>query len=192
MNNRLINYLQKITKLSSYESNLLSESMVEKQLKKGSFLIKEGQYENDSFFVAEGLVRQYKLVEGNEITTNFFNEDQWIINFESVEGKTTSKYNLICVEDTTVVIGNEEKAQELFKQLPKFERISRQIMETEFKKQQEQMLTHLTNKPEDRYLKLQDARPDIFQRVAQYHIASYIGVKPESLSRIRKKLAKNV
>jgi len=189
MNNRLINYLQKITNLSIDESNLLSESMVEKQFKKGSLLIKEGQYENDSFFVTEGLVRQYKIVEGDEITTNFFSEEQWIINFESIEGKTISKYNLLCLEDTTVVIGNEEKAIELFKQFPKFERISRQIMETVFKEQQEQMVSHLIDKPENRYLKLLTTRPDIFQRVAQYHIASYIGVKPESLSRIRKKLA---
>jgi CRP-like cAMP-binding protein len=189
MNNKLINYLQKITNLTAEESNLLSDSMVEKQLKKGSFLIKEGQYENDSFFVTEGLVRQYKIVEGDEITTNFFTEEQWIINFETVEGKTISKYNLLCVEDTTVVIGDEEKAVELFKQFPKFERVSRQIMETVFKEQQEQMVSHLTDKPEKRYLKLLKTRPDIFQRVAQYDIASYIGVKPESLSRIRKKLA---
>ncbi len=189
MSNRLINYLQKITNLSTDESNLLSESMVEKKFKKGSFLIRERQYEKDSFFVMEGLVRQYKIVEGNEITTNFFTEEQWIINFEGIEGKTISKYNLLCLEDTTVVIGDEEKAIELFKQFPKFERISRQIMETVFKEQQEQMVLHLTDKPEKRYLKLLTARPDIFQRVAQYDIASYIGVKPESLSRIRKKLA---
>lgn len=189
MNNRLINYLQKITNLTSDESKFLSESMVVKNFKKGSYLVKEGQYENDSFFVIEGLVRQYKILDGNEITTNFFTEEQWIINFESVEGKSISKYNLFCEEDTTVVIGDEEKAVKLFKQFPKLERVSRQIMETVFKEQQEQMASHLTNKPEKRYLNLLAARPDVFQRVAQYHIASYIGVKPESLSRIRKKLA---
>jgi len=189
MNNRLINYFQKITSLTSDESKILSESMVVNNLKKGSFLIKEGEYENDSFFVIEGLVRQYKIVDGDEITTNFFTEEQWIINFESIEGKSISKYNLLCTEDTTVVIGDEEKAQKLFKQFPKFERVSRQIMETVFREQQEQMVSYLTDKPEKRYLKLLATRPDIFQRVAQYDIASYIGVKPESLSRIRKKLA---
>ncbi len=189
MNNRLINYFQKITSLTSDESKILSESMVINNLKKGSFLIKEGEYENDSFFVIEGLVRQYKIVDGDEITTNFFTEEQWIINFESIEGKSISKYNLLCAEDTTVVIGDEEKAQKLFKQFPKLERVSRQIMETVFKEQQEQMVSYLTDKPEKRYLKLLATRPDIFQRVAQYDIASYIGVKPESLSRIRKKLA---
>lgn len=189
MTNRLINYFQKITTLTSDESKILSESMVVNNFKKGSFLIKEGQYENDSFFVIEGLVRQYKIVDGDEITTNFFTEEQWIINFESIEGKSISKYYLLCAEDTTVVIGDEEKALKLFKQFPKFERVSRQIMETVFKEQQEQMISYLTDKPEKRYLRLLATRPDIFQRVAQYDIASYIGVKPESLSRIRKKLA---
>ncbi len=189
MDNRLINYLQKITNLTSDESQILSKSMVVSHKKKGSYLIKEGQYENDSFFIMEGLVRQFKIVDGNEVTTNFFTEEQWIINFESIEGKSISKYNLLCEEDTIVVVGDEDKAVNLFKQFPKFERVSRQIMETVFKKQQEQMVSHLTDKPEKRYLNLLAARPDIFQRVAQYHVASYIGVKPESLSRIRKKLA---
>jgi len=189
MKNKLINYLQKFTNLSNDEINLLSESMVEKEFKKGSFLIKEGQRESNSYFVIDGLVRQYKIVEGDEITTNFFSEEQWIINFESNKEKTISKYYLLCSEDTIVVVGDEEKAIELFKQFPKFERISRLIMETVFKEQQEQMISHRIDKPENRYLKLLTARPDIFQRVAQYHIASFVGVKPESLSRIRKKLA---
>ena len=188
MENKLIEYFQKITSLTSAESKILSDSMVIKKIEKGTYLIKEGQFENDSFFVIEGLVRQFKNIDGTEITTNFFTEEQWIISFEGIEGKSKSEYNLICVEDTVVVIGDEEKAQELFKQSPKFERISRQIMETVLKEQQSQMTSYITDKPEKRYLKLLEDRPDIFQRVPQYDIATYIGVKPESLSRIRKKL----
>jgi CRP-like cAMP-binding protein len=92
------------------------------------------------------------------------------------------------MEDTSVVVGNEQKAQELFKQFPRFETISRQIMESVFIQQQNQMTSYITDKPEQRYLKLLETRPDIFQRAPQYDIATYIGVKPESLSRIRKKL----
>ena len=113
--------------------------------------------------------------------------DNFIRNFE---GKTASKHNLVCVENTTVVIGNEQKAQELIKQFPRFETISRQIMETVFMEQQNLMTSYITDKPEQRYLKLIETRPNIFQRVPQYDIATYIGVKPESLSRIRRKLQK--
>lgn len=190
MDNRLINYFLKITNLTADETKVLAESMVIKNFNKNEYLVKEGQFTNDTYFILDGCVRQYKTLDGNDITTNFYTEEQWIISLENFERKTASKYNLVCVEATTVVIGNEQKAQELFKQFPRFETTSRQIMETVFMEQQNLMTSYITDKPEQRYLKLLETRPDIFQRVPQYDIATYIGVKPESLSRIRKKLQK--
>lgn len=177
-----------MSNLTEEEVNVLMESMVIEKKVKGSYLIKEGQFASDTFFVLNGLVKQFKVIDGNEITTNFFTEEQWIVSLDNFEGKTASNFNLICLEDTVVVIGDEKKAQELFKQFPKFETISRQIMETVFMDQQNLMASYITDKPEKRYLKLLETRPEIFQRVPQYDIATYIGVKPESLSRIRKKI----
>jgi CRP-like cAMP-binding protein len=188
MDNRLINYFLKITNLTADETKVLAESMVVKNFNKNEYLLKEGQFTNDTFFILNGCVRQFKTLDGNDITTNFYTEEQWIISLENFERKTASKYNLVCMEATTVVIGNEQKAQELFKQFPRFETTSRQIMETVFMEQQNLMTSYIADKPEQRYLKLLETRPDIFQRVPQYDIATYIGVKPESLSRIRKKL----
>ncbi len=190
MNNLLINYFLKITNLTADEIKVLTESMIIEKFSKSDYLVKEGQFTNNTFFLLKGCVRQFKLIDGNDITTNFYTEEQWIISLENFEGKAASKYNLICVEDTALVVGNEQKAQELFKQFPRFEKISRQIMETVFIEQQNLMTSYITDKPEQRYLKLLETRPDIFQRVPQYDIATYIGVKPESLSRIRKKLQK--
>jgi CRP-like cAMP-binding protein len=190
MENGLINYFLKLTNLSADEIKALTESMIIKKNEKGSYLIKEGQLSNDTFFILQGCVRQFTIIEGNDITTNFFTEEQWIISLENFGAKTPSKFNLICVEDTTVVIGNEQKALELFKQYPRFETTSRQILEKAFLDQQNLMASYITDKPEQRYLKLLESRPGIFQRVPQYDIATYIGVKPESLSRIRKKLLK--
>jgi len=190
MNKRLINYFLKITDLTVDEINVLTESMVIKFYKKNSYLIKEGQINNDTYFVLDGCVRQFKVIDGNDITTNFFTEEQWIISLGNFEGTKPANFSLICVEDTTVVIGNEQKAQELFKQFPRFETISRQIMETVFFEQQNFMTSYITDKPEQRYLKLLKSRPDIFQRVPQYDIATYIGVKPESLRGCLKILGK--
>lgn len=92
------------------------------------------------------------------------------------------------MEDTSLVIGNEQKAQELFKKFPRFETFARVVMEKSFTEQQQLMTSYRTDTPEQRYLKLLKLRPDLFQRVSQYHLASYIGVKPESLSRIRKRI----
>jgi CRP-like cAMP-binding protein len=86
------------------------------------------------------------------------------------------------------VVGDRQKEEELYRRFPKLETISRKVMERVFMEQQEIMGTYFTDSPEQRYLKLLRSRPDLFQRVPQYQIASYIGVKPESLSRIRKRL----
>lgn len=188
MNHPLIRYFLKITNLTADEIHGLTNSMTIKRFNKGDYLVREGQYTRNTFFLLKGCVRQFKLVEGNDITTNFYTEEQWIIALENFEGKAASPHNLICVEDTELVIGDEQKAQELFKRFPRFEKTSRQIMEAVFLEQQNLMASYITDKPEQRYLKLLETRPDIFQRVPQYDIATYIGVKPESLSRIRKKL----
>jgi hypothetical protein len=86
------------------------------------------------------------------------------------------------------VVGNRNKEDALYKQFPKLESISRKVMEKIFSEQQEIMAAYLNDTPEQRYLKLLEKRPDLFQIVPQFQIASYIGVKPESLSRIRKRL----
>lgn len=191
MKNKLIHYFSKITPLSADEIQLLTDTMVIKQVKKDSFLLKEGQLNKDTFFILDGLVREYKVIEGEEISTHFFSEEQWIISLTSFTEETPSTHNLICMEDTTVVIGNETKAQELFKQYPRFETVSRMVMESVFSEQQKTMSTYLTDSPEQRYLRLFETKPDLIQRVPQYQLASYIGVKPESLSRIRKRISRN-
>ena len=94
----------------------------------------------------------------------------------------------VCCEDTTLVIGNEQKENDLYDRFPRFESISRAVMSEMLAEQQTLTASYLTDSPEQRYLKLLESRPDLFQRVPQYQLASYIGVKPESLSRIRKRI----
>ncbi len=188
MENKLIAYFQRITQLSEHEINYLLQGMLIRHYSKGDLIVTEGQCNKDTFFVLCGLVRQYKIIDGNEITTNFFTEEQWIISYELSQNSLPADFYLVCVEDSMVVVGNEQMAREVFKQFPHLEIVSRKIMETVFMEQQQFLTSFLTDKPAQRYLKLLKARPDIFQRVPQYDIATYIGVKPESLSRIRKKL----
>ncbi len=150
--------------------------------------MKEGQISSDTYFVLEGCIREYVVVDGDEKTTNFFTEEQWVISLNNFTGKGESQHNLVCVEDSALVIGNEQAAQTMFKQFPRFETISRAIVEASFMEQRKALTSYLTDSPEQRYLKLMKSRPDLFQRIPQYHLASYIGVKPESLSRIRKRI----
>jgi CRP-like cAMP-binding protein len=153
--------------------------------------LKEGQKSISTYFILEGCIREYIENDGEEKTTNFFTEEQWAISLNSFSPQNHATHNWVCVENTELVVGDEQQAQILFKKFPRFETISRTIMEAAFADQKKALTSYLTDSPEQRYLKLLKTRPGLFQRIPQYHLASYIGVKPESLSRIRKRIALN-
>jgi CRP-like cAMP-binding protein len=191
MKDKFVNYFSRISPLTIEESTSIAENMVIKVYNKGDFLLKEGQQSIDTYFILKGCVREFIVVDGEEKTTNFFTEEQWVISLNNFGLQNAVTHNLVCTEDITVSVGNEQQAQEMFKQFPRFETISRAIVEADFTNQKTLFTSYLTDTPEQRYLKLLASRPDIFQRVPQYQIASYIGVKPESLSRIRKRITLN-
>ena len=191
MENKFVNYFSKISPLSKEESAAIADSMRTKTYKKGEFLLKEGQKSVSTYFILEGCVREYIEDDGEEKTTNFFTEEQWAISLNSFSPQNQATHNWVCVEDTELVVGDEQQAQKLFKKFPRFETISRTIMEAAFAEQKKALTSYLTDSPEQRYQKLLKTSPGLFQRIPQYHLASYIGVKPESLSRIRKRIALN-
>ncbi len=186
----LIDHFEKFAPLTEAEKAAIINSVTTFTAKKGTLLIKEGALKADTYFVLNGLVRQFKAVGDEEVTLNFFCEGQWIIAPTSFAEATPSPHSLICVENTTLVNGNETAAQELFQKFPRLETTSRAVMEMVFAEQQKDIASYLTETPEERYLKLLQRRPTIFQRVPQYQIATYLGIKPESLSRIRKRISR--
>ncbi|MBK7850641.1 MAG: Crp/Fnr family transcriptional regulator [Bacteroidetes bacterium] len=188
MKNKFVEYFSRISPLSEEEAKGIEDGMCIKTFKKGTVLLKEGQLSVDTYFILEGCIREFVVIDGEEKTTNFFTEGQWVISLNNFGPQSPASNNLICVEDTTVSVGNEKSAQEMFKRFPRFETISRAVMESFFTEQKKLLTSFLTDSPEQRYLLLLNSRPDLFQRIPQYQIASYIGVKAESLSRIRKRV----
>lgn len=190
MLDKFVNYFSKVSPLNEEEKKAIADNAIFKTYKKGEYLVKEGQNSVDTYFVIDGCVREFVWVDGEEKTTNFFTEEQWVISLNNFGMPSPTENNLICVEDTVVSIGNEQQAQVLFKSFPRFETISRAIVEANFAEQKKTLTSYLTDTPEQRYINLLKNRPDLFQRIPLYHLASYIGVKPESLSRIRNRIIK--
>ena len=178
--------------LSDEEADAIAETMTIKEYPKGTILLREGQISTEAYFVLEGCVRQYHIVDGEEKTSNFFTNEQWVLSINSFSQMVPSNHFMACCIDSFLVVGNRKKEEDLYRKFPKFESISRKVMEKVFAEQQEIMSSYTTDTPEQRYLKLLNNRPDLFQKIPQYQIASYIGVKPESLSRIRKRILDNL
>ena len=135
----------------------------------------------------QGCVRQYYLIDGEEKTTAFFTERQAVAATNFID-QTPSKYYLACVEDAKVIVGKIHQDEEMYKQFPKLVTITRVMIEQDFNNTREDFASFITSSPEKRYLDLLDTRPDLLNRVPQHQIASYLGITPESLSRIRKRI----
>ncbi|MCC6462057.1 MAG: Crp/Fnr family transcriptional regulator [Saprospiraceae bacterium] len=159
-----------------------------KSFKKGTVLLKEGQAAKLCYFVLKGCIRQYFLVDGVEKTTNFYTEGQPVTPYEGTYKNVPSKFYLSCVEDVIVTVGTPEDEAAFFEKFPKLEPVRNLAIEEELGKSMDQFSSYLLNSPEERYLNLLKDRPELLDRVPQYQLASYLGVTPESLSRIRKRI----
>lgn len=185
----LIKHFSSFTPFTPEEEKAILNSMIVLHFKKGDIIIKESDVDNTTFFVVKGLLRQYKVVDGEDLTIDFFAENEWVISLNSFNGDTKANYFLTCLEDSELITGNEASAQALFKVFPRFETISRAVMENTFAKKQALLQTFQTDSPTNRYANLIKHKPDLLQRIPQYYIASYLGLTPESLSRIRKRIS---
>ncbi|MFM9951501.1 MAG: Crp/Fnr family transcriptional regulator [Saprospiraceae bacterium] len=184
----LLDYMSQIAPLTNAEISTIFELISVKSYKKGKILLQEGQVGSLCCFVLQGCVRQYYLIDGEEKTTNFFTEGQPVTTGGSPFDTKPSKSFLVCNEDCVLIVGNTENEQEFFERMPRMEMFNRLGVEMELQKSQEALAEYIITTPEVRYLNLMKTRPDLLERVPQYQLASFLGVTPESLSRIRKRI----
>lgn len=183
----LIDYVSQFAPLSDAEIDQIFQMIKTRSYKKGTVLLREGQLGNVCYFVLQGCIRQYYLSDGTEKTTSFFTEGMPVTSTLVFENKT-SRCFLVCNEDCVVVEGRAEDEQAFMENMPRMETIGRMGAEIELQKTQETFAEFMMSSPEARYLNLLDTRPDLLDRVPQYQLASFLGVTPESLSRIRKRI----
>jgi CRP-like cAMP-binding protein len=163
-----------------------------KSIKKKDLLVREGQICTEIGLVLQGTFRQYHVIDGEEKTTFFFFDHQFVCNYESVLLEAPSNVTIEALEDSHILYFKKEVLYRLYRLYPKYEVFGRLIAENVYLCAMERLNTFLLNSPEERYLKFL-SKPDsvtILERVPQHYIASYLGITPVSLSRIRARMAK--
>lgn len=188
MEQKILEYISKYVPLTEEERISILKEVPYKTFKRGTHLLRQGQISKECYFNIQGLVRQYEIIDGKKKTTYFYSEGEAIVAFDSASKKLPCNFNWICEEDTTLVIGRLDRIGEAYAKNPKLDRMSGLFISQEFGKYQNLSSSFITLNPEQRYLQLLEKRPDLINRVPQYHLASYLGIKPETLSRIRKRI----
>ncbi len=187
MKNVLCDFIEQFVPLNEDEKNAILRLDLIRSLRKGSILLKEGKRSSESYFVLKGCLRVYFIIDGEEKTTEFYTELEGYTP-PCVLNNLPSELYVSCVEDSIIAASKPDMAEEVFKKFPKFETICRKVSEKIIVKNQTNFADFKTSSPEERYLNLLKNRPDLIQRVPQYQLASYLGIKPESLSRLRARI----
>ncbi len=188
-NTEIIDLLSKHIPISENLAQLILEYSQIKMLQKGAVILREGQMANECFFIINGCMKKYYLKDGEEKITKFYTEGE-IITPSSYTNQEPSKYYVSTIEKTIVSYGNPESENAIYKNHPELESLTRKLGEKLMVNTTNEFDNWVNHNPEERYLQLVKERPDLIQRVAQYDLANYIGIRPESLSRIRKRLLK--
>ena len=171
------------------EKEICKTFFTPKKLRKKQFLLHEGDVCKANAFVEKGMLRSYTVDEkGNEHIVQFAAEGWWISDLYSFLTGETSDYYIEALEDCEVLLLSKSASEELLSTLPKFESYQRLLLQGAYIAMQRRISASLNQTAEDKYLSFIAAYPDIMQRVPQHMVASYLGITPETLSRIRKQL----
>lgn len=173
--------------LNADEVEIIVENTILREIKKGTILLKEGNISKECYAVIRGCIREYYIKDGLEKTTAFFTEGQSVNSFSSYTNQVPSKHFLECSENCLLTVGNQSLVNQMCERIPRLTEFIKNEVEKDAGALQERMATFMTSSPEERFSDLMENNPSLMNRVPQHQIASYLGVTPESLSRIKKR-----
>ena len=183
--NVLNDYLNQNFNFYATEVETISTYFKKVDLEKGAFFLKEGQVCKKVAFIEKGALLYYELIDGQEKVCDFAFENDWITQYKSMLNNLPSELNIRTLEPTILHQISLGQMASLMDELPKANVLRSSLAEQYFTESAERA-TNLANlKAEDRYRKMVEQKPELLQRVPQYYVASYLGIKPQSLSRIR-------
>lgn len=188
MNSNLIEYIKRYVNVSETEIDLFKSFLKPIILKKKDFLLKEGQTCKSRYFITKGCIRLYYINDkGNEQIIHFGIDNWWITDYESLINKTPSKFYIQAIENTELLELSHEKFDELCQKLPQTERLFRKIMEKTYIASQKRIEYMFSLSGEELFNNFISTNNQFTQRVPQYMIASYLGMSPEFVSKIKAK-----
>ena len=185
---QIIQSINSLVSLNGEEEEAFLDILEVNKFKKKEFLLQEGKICNKVSFINNGCVRLFYNIEGIENTVQFFFGNSWYTDYTSFLTGQPSIENMQVLETCDVVQFKKEDLYNLFDEFPIFDRVGRVMAENAFLSLSmlNKMLTN--EEPQERYLNLMKQRPDVVEKIPQHYIASYLGIKPETFSRIRKRI----
>ena len=182
-------YLKSTISESDFQS--LSSLLIEKTVEKGETLLRAGDICNHSFFVESGLLRSYSLDAGGKEHVIQFAPENWIISDRSsVLFREPSEFYIDAIEKTSIIMFDNDFVDKASEISPKYREFNQKALNNHIRHQQQRINRLLSATAEERYLNFIELYPNISLRVPQWMIASYLGITPESLSRVRKELSR--
>ena len=192
MHSNLLKLISLIAELDNEEIELIKSSFKRFYLDKGGFFLKAGEINKHIGYLQKGLVRYFVYNDDEESTFEFTKEGEFIADYQSFNSNTVSVQNIQAIEDCELLIINYPDVQTIFNTTKNGNLIGRHLIEHRFDVMVNQLLAIYMQNHEERYKSFVTHYSGLTQRIPQYLIASYVGVKPPSLSRIRKRFAENV
>lgn len=190
MHSELLKVINQISPLSEKGEQLFREIFRPKILKKKEYFLESGQWNNKAAFVCKGLVRYFVIKNDEESTLEFTEELQFVADYPSFVSRGVSIQYIQAIEDCELLVTSYDDLQRVYNELENGNLIGRVVLEQRFSRMMNQIFSIYMGTPEQRYLYFIENYSKIAQRIPQYLIASYVGIKPQSLSRIRSKIAK--
>lgn len=189
MENSILIELFNGTTFTQEELNIIGIAFKKIDLTKGSVLLSEGETVLNQYFVYSGCLRTYFIdSSGKEHTLQFAIKDWWISDYTAFFTGTKAIMNIECIQDAIIYKLSRKSMEQLYIDVPQLETFFRKKLEKAFAAFQKRTLGNLALTAKERYLSFIGTYPNIEQSVKNYHIASYLGITTESLSRVRKEL----
>jgi CRP/FNR family transcriptional regulator, anaerobic regulatory protein len=187
----LLDYFQKVIPLNNEERQSVTELFTPRLYRKRQYVLQEGDVCNQFNFIVRGCLRMYKVDDkGNIHILQFAAENWWLSNIGSFHDRKPSELNIDALEDTMVLQINHDNLLSLYTNAPKFDRIFRVLIENSFVSLQKRLLQNISSTAEERYNSFLDSYSHLTNRLPQTQIASFLGITPEFLSRLRHKQTK--